>query len=73
MNLRRARGHEKIYSSVDQTKKVKTKKKVFSTKVYTNSGYGLKILAIFLEFLNEDQKKRSSSQKFYEIRCEYER
>ena len=32
--------------------------KVFSTKVYTNSGYGLKILAIFLEFLNEDQKKK---------------
>ena len=44
-------GAREIYSSVDQTKKVKTKKKVFSTKNYTNSGYGLEILAIFLEFL----------------------
>ena len=51
-------GAREIYSSVDQTKKVKTKKKVFSTKNYTNSGYGLEILAIFLEFLNEDQKKK---------------
>ena len=49
---------------------VKTKKKVFSSKISTNSGYRLKILAIFHEFLSEDQKKRSSSQKFYEIRCE---
>ena len=30
------------------------KKKVFSTKISTNSGYRLKILAIFPEFLNED-------------------
>ena len=43
----------------------------FITKISTNSGYRLKILAIFPEFLNEGQKKkRSSFQKFYEIRCE---
>ena len=49
------------------------KKKVFSSKISTNSGYRLKILAIFHEFSCEDQKKkdqRSSSQKFNEIRCE---
>ena len=50
---------------------MKTKKKrVFSSKISTNSGYRLKIRAIFHEFLNEDEKKRASSQKFYEIRCE---
>ena len=43
------------------------KKKVFSSKIPRNSGYRLKILAIFHEFLSEDQKKRSSSQNFYEI------
>ena len=53
----RSTGARETYSSVDQTKKVKTKKKVFNTKVSTNTGYRLKILAIFLEFLNEDQKK----------------
>ena len=52
---------------VDQTNKVKTKKKVFCSKIFTNSGYRLKILSIFHEFLSEDQKKRSSSQNFYEI------
>ena len=56
---------------MDQTNKVKTKKKVFSSKTSTNSGHCLKILAIFHEFLSvEQKKKRSSSQKFYEIRCE---
>ena len=34
-----------------------TKKKVFSSKISTNSGYRLKIFAIFHEFLCEDQKK----------------
>ena len=37
------------FESVDQTKKVKTKKKVFSSKIFTNSGFHLKILAIFRE------------------------
>ena len=55
----RGTGAREIYSSVDQTNKVKTKKKrkVFSSKIYTNSGYRLKILAIFNEFLSEYQKK----------------
>ena len=51
-------------------KRWRPKKKVFSTKISTNSGCCLKILAISHEFLSEDQKKRSSSQRFYEIRCE---
>ena len=67
----RGRGAREIYSSVDQPKKVKTKKKVFNSKISTNSGCRLKVLAIFHEFLSEDQKqKRSASKKFYEIRCE---
>ena len=50
-------GAREVYSSVDQTKKVKTKKKAFSTNIFTNSGYRLKRLAIFHKFLSEDQKK----------------
>ena len=50
----RGTGVRDIYSSVDQTNKVKTKKKVFSSKFFTDSGFRLKILAIFHEFLNED-------------------
>ena len=53
--------------------KTKKKRKVFSSGISTNSGFRFKILAIFHEFLSEDQnktKKRSSSQNFYEIRCE---
>ena len=53
--------------------KVKTKKKrkVFSSKISTNSGYRLKILAILHEFLSEDQKKKQDLHpKSYEIRCE---
>ena len=64
-------GAREVYLSVDETKKVKTKKKVFTTRNSTHSGCRLKILAIFHELLSEDQKKKSSSsQKFYEIRCE---
>ena len=55
-----------IYSSVDQTNKVKTKKKkVFSSKISTNSGFHLKILAIFHEFLSEDQKKKDLRPKTF--------
>ena len=54
----RGQGARKVYSSVDQTKKVKTKKKVFNTKISTNSGCRLKILAIFHELLSEEQKKK---------------
>ena len=53
-----SRGARKVYWSMDQTKKVKTKKKVFSTKISTNSGCRLKIPAIFHKFLSEDQKKK---------------
>ena len=52
-------GAREVYSSVDQTKKVKNKKKtVLSTKISTNSSCGLKILAIFNELLSEDQKNK---------------
>ena len=46
------------------------KKKVFSTNISTNFVCRLKILAVFHELLSLDQKKRPSSQKFYETRCE---
>ena len=52
------RGAREAYSSVEQTKKVKTKKKVFSTKISTNSSCCLEILAISHELLSEDQKKQ---------------
>ena len=47
-----------IYYSVDQMNKVKTKKKVFNSKISTNSSYRLKILAIFYEFFREGQKEK---------------
>ena len=55
-----------IYSSVDQTNKVKTKKKkIFRSKISTNSGYRLKILAMFHEFLSEDPKKKGLRSKSF--------
>ena len=60
----RGTGSREIYSSVDQPKKVKTKKKVFGSKISTNSGCHLKILAIFHEFLSEDQKKGLRPKSF---------
>ena len=45
----------------DQKKKTK-KKHVFSSKISTNSGYRLKIFAIFQEFIGEDKKKVFSSK-----------
>ena len=56
-------GAREVYSSVDQTKKVKIKKKVFSTNISANSGCRLKILTIFHEFLSEDQKKKVLGSK----------
>ena len=50
-------GAPEIYYSVDQTSKVKTKKKVFSLKIFTNLKW-------------RPKKKSSSSQNFYEFRCE---
>ena len=49
---------QKIYSSVDQTNKMETKKKGLQFKNFPNSGYRFKILANFHEFLSEDQKKK---------------
>ena len=60
-----SRGAREVYLSVDQTIKVKTKKKVFSSKISTNFGSRLKILAIFHEFLSEDQKKKVFSAKSF--------
>ena len=38
-------------------------KKVFSTKISTNSRYRLKVLAIFQEFLSKDQKKEKKRSR----------
>ena len=72
-NYVNSRGAREVYSSMDQTKKVKTKKikKGLRPKIFTNSGCRLKILAIFHEIWSEDQKKRSSSQNLNEIRREF--
>ena len=43
------------------------KKKIFSSEISTNSGFYLKILAIFHEFQSEDQKKRFSVPKCPQI------
>ena len=49
----RCTGAREIYFSLDQTKKVKTtKKKVFSSKISSNSSYRLRIFAIFHEFFS---------------------
>ena len=63
------------FKSGDQTKKVKTKKKKknFSSKIFTNPGFYLKILQFFTNPKVKTpikKKKRSSSQKFHEIQCE---
>ena len=73
MNSRGARGTRNLFQSGSHEQgedQKKRKKKVFSSKFFTNSGYRLKN---FHKFLSEDQKnkKRSSSpQEFYEIWCE---
>ena len=66
-------GAREVYSSMDQTKKVKTKKrkKGLRPEISTNSGCRLKIFAIFDEIWSEDQKKRSSSQNLNEIRRKF--
>ena len=58
-----------IYSSVDQTNEVKTKKKAPSVQKFPQI---LVIVSKFLRFFTNSlvkTKKRSLSQKFYEIRC----
>ena len=67
----RGTGLREVYSSVDQTKKVKTKKKVLSTKIFTNSCCRLKILAIFREFLIEPPPQKKAKKKFLETRFEF--
>ena len=48
----------KEFKSVDQTKKVKTKKKkVFSSKIFTNFGFHLKILRLFTNPKVKTKKK----------------
>ena len=64
MLIREGHGGTLIYSSVDQTNEMNTKKKkIFSSKISTDSGHRLKILAIFHEFLSVEQKKRGLRPK----------
>ena len=55
----RGTGARKICSSVDQTKKMKTKKRS-SVQKFPQIVFRLKILAIFHEFFSEDQKKKQT-------------
>ena len=57
-----SRGAPREISSNEQGEDLK-KKKVFSSKISTNSSYRLKILAIFHEFFSEDQKKKGLRSK----------
>ena len=63
-------GALEVYSSVDQTKKVKTNKKGLHYLKFHSFWLSSQNSCDLDELLSEDQKKRSSSQKFYEIRCE---
>ena len=58
-------GTREVYSSVDQTKKVKTKKKIFTTRNSTHSDCRLKILAIFHKLLSKDQKQKDLRPKSF--------
>ena len=60
----RGMGACEIYSSEDQTNKVKTNKKDLQFKKFHKSGYCLKILAFFLEILREDKKKGLRPKSF---------
>ena len=70
MWIREGHGGTRNLFQCGSTEKCEDQKKVFNSKMSTNSGCRLKMLAIFHEFLSEDQKKRSSSKKFCESRCE---
>ena len=52
------RGKRNLFSCGSNEQDKDQKNKVFCSKIFTNSGYLLKILAIFHEFLSEDQKKK---------------
>ena len=60
----RGTGTREIYFSVDQTNKVKTKKKVFSSKISTNFGYRLKFLRFFTNSQAKTKKKGLRSKSF---------
>ena len=63
-------GHE-VYSSVDQTKKMKTKKKGLQYKCFHKFWLSSQNSFDFPRILKWRPKKtKVSSQKFYEIRCE---
>ena len=57
VNSRGARGHEKFIPVWIKRTRWRPKK-IFSSKISTTSGYRLKILAMFHEFLSEDQKQK---------------
>ena len=63
-------GAREVYSSVDQMKKVKYKKKRSSVQKFPQLSV---VVSKFLQFFTNSYvkaKKKSSFQKFYEIRCE---
>ena len=62
--FKRGTGAREIYASVDQTKKI------FSSKISTNSCYRLNDFSRIPKCRPKKKKKRSSSQKLYEIRRE---
>ena len=53
-----------FFKSGDQTKKVKTKKKVFSSKIFTNSGFHFKILRFSTNPKAKTKKKGLRPQSF---------
>ena len=59
-----------IYSSVDQTNKVKTKKKGLQFKNFHKFWLSSQNSCDFSRILLVKTKKKSSSQKFYEIWCD---
>ena len=56
--MRIREGHEKFIPVWIKRTRCRLKKKVFSSKIFTNSGHRLKILSIFHEFLSVEQKKK---------------
>ena len=63
VNSRGARGHVNLFQCGSNERDEYQKKKIFSSKISTNSGHRLKILAIFHEFLSVEQKKRGLRPK----------
>ena len=59
-----------LCGSNEKGEDVKKKKKAFSSKIFTNSGFHLKFFRFSTNPKVKTKKKRSSSPKFHEIRCE---